>query len=64
MARIGKAPAHGKHPIEVAEDDFHDLGKIGNGMQLAQGMDFYELAPDGRIRRVVGFFGAPPMVAP
>jgi len=31
-----------------------------DGGQLAQGMDFYELAPDGRISRVVGFFGAPP----
>jgi hypothetical protein len=31
-----------------------------DGTQLAQGMDFYDLAPDGRISRVVGFFGAPP----
>jgi hypothetical protein len=35
-----------------------------DGKQLAQGMDFYDLAPDGRIRRVAGFFGAPPAVAP
>jgi hypothetical protein len=27
---------------------------------LTQGMDFYDLTPDGRIGRVVGFFGAPP----
>jgi len=31
-----------------------------DGTQLAQGMDFYDLAPNGRISRVVGFFGAPP----
>lgn len=31
-----------------------------DGAQLTQGMDFYDLAPDGRIIRVVGFFGAPP----
>ena len=31
-----------------------------DGKQLSQGMDFYDLAPDGRISRVVGFFGAPP----
>lgn len=31
-----------------------------DGKPLSQGMDFYDLAPDGRIRRVVGFFGAPP----
>jgi len=31
-----------------------------HGRQLGQGMDFYDLAPDGRISRVVGFFGAPP----
>lgn len=34
-----------------------------DGKPLAQGMDFYDLAPDGRIGRVVGFFGAPPAVA-
>ena len=32
--------------------------------EVARGMDFYELAADGRIRRVVGFFGAPPEVRP
>lgn len=32
-----------------------------DGTQLTQGMDFYDLATDGRISRVVGFFGAPPM---
>jgi hypothetical protein len=31
-----------------------------DGMQLTEGMDFYDLAPDGRISRAVGFFGAPP----
>ena len=29
---------------------------------LEQGMDFYELARDGLIRRVTGFFGQPPAV--
>lgn len=28
----------------------------------AQGMDFYELAQDGLIRRVTGFFGPPPAI--
>lgn len=27
---------------------------------LSQGMDFYDLAPDGRISRIVGFFGPRP----
>ena len=31
-----------------------------DGTQVTEGMDFYDLAPDGRITRVVGFFGAPP----
>jgi hypothetical protein len=31
-----------------------------DGKVLTQGMDFYELAPDGLIRRVTGFFGPPP----
>jgi hypothetical protein len=31
-----------------------------DGTLLTEGMDFYDLAPDGRISRVVGFFGAPP----
>jgi hypothetical protein len=32
--------------------------------EVTRGMDFYELAGDGRIRRVVGFFGASPIVSP
>ena len=35
-----------------------------DGVELAHGMDFSELATDGRIRRVVGFFGEPPVVKP
>jgi hypothetical protein len=31
-----------------------------HGNQLAQGMDFYEMARDGRISQLVGFFGPPP----
>jgi len=36
----------------------------GDGTQWTQGMDFGELAADGRIRRIVGFFGPLPTVAP
>jgi hypothetical protein len=32
--------------------------------EVAHGVDFYELAADGRIRRVTGFFGEPPAVKP
>jgi hypothetical protein len=32
--------------------------------EVAHGMDFHELAADGRIRRVTGFFGAPPVITP
>jgi SnoaL-like domain len=35
-----------------------------DGTRWAQGMDFGELADDGRIRRIVGFFGPLPVVAP
>ncbi len=31
-----------------------------DGKTPTQGMDFYELEPDGLIRRVTGFFGPPP----
>jgi hypothetical protein len=31
-----------------------------DGKVVTEGMDFYELAPDGLIRRVTGFFGPPP----
>jgi SnoaL-like domain len=36
----------------------------GDGAESWRGMDFGELAPDGRIRRITGFFGALPSVAP
>jgi hypothetical protein len=32
--------------------------------EIANGVDFHELAADGRIRRVTGFFGAPPVIKP
>lgn len=35
-----------------------------DGVALGHGTDFSELAADGRIRRVVGFFGDPPVVKP
>lgn len=35
-----------------------------DGSEIAHGMDFSELAADGRIRRVVGFFGDAPVVKP
>ncbi len=31
-----------------------------DGAPLMRGVDFIDLAPDGRIQRVVGFFGDPP----
>jgi hypothetical protein len=31
-----------------------------DGKELTHGVDFYDMAPDGRIQRVVGFFGDPP----
>jgi hypothetical protein len=35
-----------------------------DGKVVTDGMDFYELAPDGLIRRVTGFFGPPPALSP
>jgi hypothetical protein len=35
-----------------------------DGKVVTEGMDFYELAPDGLIRRVTGFFGPPPALRP
>jgi hypothetical protein len=35
-----------------------------DGSERSRGTDFSELAADGRIRRVVGFFGPPPEVGP
>ena len=37
---------------------------IPYGTERLRGTDFSELAADGRIRRVVGFFGPPPVVKP
>src|SRR4051812_28674015 len=35
-----------------------------DGSQVTQGVDIYDMAQDGRIQRIVGFFGEPPSVAP
>jgi hypothetical protein len=35
-----------------------------DGSEIEHGMDFSELAADGRIRRVTGFFGEPPVLKP
>lgn len=35
-----------------------------DGTQVTHGVDFYDTAPDGRIQRVVGFFGPPPTATP
>ena len=32
------------------------------GEQVMEGIDFGELAPDGRLRRITGFFGQPPAI--
>lgn len=33
-----------------------------DGKAVMEGIDFGELAPDGRIKRIAGFFGPPPAV--
>ena len=35
-----------------------------DGSVVTDGTDFYELAPDGLIRRITGFFGPPPALDP
>ena len=35
-----------------------------DGSQVAHGVDIYDMARDGRIQRIVGFFGEPPSVTP
>lgn len=35
-----------------------------DGTQVTHGVDFYDMAQDGRIQRVVGFFGEPPTIMP
>lgn len=34
--------------------------RAGDGSVLTEGIDFGELAADGRLRRITGFFGPPP----
>jgi hypothetical protein len=52
------------HTLEITTgvDVHHDLIRFGwvlrkDGQTALEGMDFGELAPDGRIERIVGFFG-------
>ena len=52
------------HTLEITSgiDVHHDLIRFAwqlrkDGETVLEGMDFGELAPDGRIARIVGFFG-------
>jgi hypothetical protein len=35
-----------------------------DGSPVTHGVDIYDMAPDGQIRRIVGFFGDPPAIKP
>ncbi|HZZ70217.1 MAG TPA: hypothetical protein VFE18_18745 [Phenylobacterium sp.] len=35
-----------------------------DGAEVNHGVDFYDMAPGGRIQRIVGFFGPPPAATP
>lgn len=51
---VGAVAAHHGHA------SFSWCVRGADGTVLRDGIDHVELAPDGRIRRVVGFFGTPP----
>ncbi len=40
------------------------IARRGDETEILSGMDFGEFAPDGRIRRIVGFFGPLPPATP
>jgi len=59
--------APGAHIIATsAVDEHHSKLRFtwkmegADGNTVMEGIDFGELAPDGRIKRIVGFFGPPP----
>ena len=65
---------HARFPdnrIVLTSGVVHHRGKIHftwrmvnrDGATVSQGRDFGELADDGRIRRIIGFFGDPPALA-
>ena len=51
-------------------DEHHGLIRFtwamhgADGNTIMEGIDFGELAPDGRLRRIAGFFGPPPAAGP
>jgi SnoaL-like domain len=59
------------HSIVLTSNADHHHGKIHftwkllgpNGNTVSEGRDFGELASDGRIRLIAGFFGPPPTLA-
>ncbi len=50
-----------------AVDEHHErfrftwIMQAADGSTMMEGIDFGELAPDGRIKKIVGFFGPPPL---
>ena len=62
------AGARGRIPISSGLDQHHGMIRFSwvlvdpQGRPVLEGMDFVELAADGRLQRITGFFGAFPPI--
>lgn len=61
----GRGPGH-RIPVASGVNHHHGMIRFSwalldpHGASISQGLDFGELAEDGRLRRITGFFGPPP----
>jgi len=62
QAQVNGAKIVATSAVDVHHEKFRFTWAMlaADGSRMIEGIDFGELAPDGRIKKIVGFFGPPP----
>jgi hypothetical protein len=64
QAQVNGAKIVPTSAVDVHHDKFRFTWAMqsAEGASIMEGIDYGELAPDGRIQKIVGFFGPPPVL--
>lgn len=65
QAQVSGAQIVATSAVDVHHEKFRFTWamKSADGATMMEGIDYGELAPDGRIQKIVGFFGPPPVLS-